>query len=170
MRNSESPAASAARPLFCRIVTVLGLSCAYAWGGGSGESSAPPATGPPPVSKSFGASKLLMSAPQFLSGGENDLSQHPLPRWGADTRVWGAPSGPETRWMPLFKRVGGAPWASLDPVGMSACATKTGSSQIPRHQGVRRLISALLCFCRQDYPLLMRCLVSPLFTASKRSR
>src|ERR1039457_3242531 len=36
--------------------------------------------------------------------------------------------------------------------------------------GVRRLISALLCFCRQDYPLLMRCLVSPLFTASKRSR
>jgi hypothetical protein len=50
----------------------------------------------------------------------------------ADTRVCGAEThlGAPGRWMPLAKRVE----MSLDPAGRSACATKTGSLQIPRHQ------------------------------------
>src|ERR1035438_4539854 len=46
MRNSESPAASAARPLFCRIVTVLGL-----WLPGPARNNAPTAG---PVGASVG--------------------------------------------------------------------------------------------------------------------
>src|ERR1019366_4106097 len=38
--------------------------------------------------------------------------------------------GAPVRWMPLSKRAE----KSLDPARTRACATKTGASQIPRHQ------------------------------------
>ncbi len=47
MRNHENPATFAARLLFCWIIVIPGLSCAYAWGGGPGGSSPPPTTLPP---------------------------------------------------------------------------------------------------------------------------
>jgi arabinogalactan endo-1,4-beta-galactosidase len=68
MRNREKPATFAARLLFRWIVMILGLSCADAWGGGSGGPSPPPTTLPPTISKSFGASSVAMngtSSPAF---------------------------------------------------------------------------------------------------------